>query len=411
MYYDEIAYIIWYHKMFGSTKRGKKLLEYYGGDYFELYTAVINGCDKSGITDKMPMKKFQDYSPLDASEEVYFCKDCYWDIISCKSPYYPKELLETDSYPHILFCDGNLDVLTRRVKFAVVGSREAHEDAQIMTRNAAYNLTKTGAVIVSGGAFGIDSCAHLGAVEADGETICVLGGGFASSAMKRLGDFYAKVRKKGVFISEYFPETEPTRYTFPERNRLISGMSKAVLVACAAENSGSLITADCAKKQNRRVYAFSPDICYSTGCKKLIDEGAYVFYNAGDIAYPFRDLYDEGVFDDTFCNTPVNNISAVSGEDMAIPKKKTKKSASKTENKTEKKAEHQEKKKLSPDELPDYLSEEAVKIYSLLENGPVIIDHLVAQTGFRINEVLIAVSELEMEALVKCLPGNRIEII
>ena len=408
MAYDEIAYIIWYHKMFGATKRGKKLLEYYGDDYQALYSAVINERDKSGITDKMPIKKFQSYSLLDAREEVYYCKDCYWEIISCRSPYYPKELLETDSYPHILFCDGNLDVLTRSVKFAVVGSREAHEDAQIMTRNAAYNLAKTGAVIVSGGAFGIDSFAHLGAVEAEGETICVLGGGFASSAMRRLGDFYAMLRKKGVFISEYFPETEPTKYTFPERNRLISGMSKAVLVACASEKSGSLITAEMAKKQKRRVYAFAPDICCSSGCKKLIDEGSYVFYNAGDMAYPFRDFYDEGVFDDTYCNNPVNNISAVSKEDMAIiPKKAVKKSSAKTAAKAERASD--EEIQSAPRELPEYLSADARLVYDAMGNEPVIIDHLVAKTGLRINNVLIAVSELEMEMLVKCLPGNRAE--
>lgn len=408
---DELSYIIWYHRMFGSTKKGQKLLAFYDGDYIKLYEAVINECDESGITDGMPRKKFKDYSPIDAYKELGTCEVYGWDVISCKSPYYPKDLLDTDTYPHILFCDGNKEILSRAVKFAVVGSREAHPDAEIITRNAAYNLAKTGAVIVSGAALGIDSCAHLGAVESGGETIGVLGCGLGSEYMKRIGSFYERVKENGVYVTEMFPFQNASKYSFPERNRLISGMSKAVLVACAAEKSGSLITAECARKQKRRVYAFSPDICFSTGGKKLIEDGAFVFYNAGDIAYPFKEYYEEGRFDDTYCNKPVNNISSEKKEDMAIPKKAAAKTSPKTPKKKEEKTAEAESKVKEVKELPDTLSDEAVMIYGLLGDEPVIIDSLVEKTGLRINGVLIAVSELETEMLIKTLPGSRVEKI
>ncbi len=408
---DELAYIVWFHKMFGSTKRGVKLLSFYGGDYERFYEAVINGEDKTGITEKMPEKKFRDYSPVDADKELGICEMYGWEVISCKSPLYPKELAETDSYPHILFCDGNTEILSRAVKFAVVGSREAHPDAEVITRNAAYNLAKTGAVIVSGAAMGIDSCAHLGAIEGGGETIGVLGCGLGSEYMDKIGSFYEKVKENGVYVTEMFPFQNASRYSFPERNRLISGMSKAVLVACAAENSGSLITAETAKKQHRRVYAFAPEICFSTGGKKLIDEGAYVFYNAGDIAYPFRDFYESGKFNDSYCNNPVNNISSKDKEDMAIPKKApVKKSGekNKTEEKINKKTEVEACKVR---ELPDTLSSAALTVYRALGASPEILDHLVIKTGLKITDVLIAVSELETELLIKSLPGSRIEKI
>lgn len=408
--YDELIYVLWYHKMFGAAKKGKKLLAFYGGDYEKLYETVINGQDKSGITDSMPMKKFKDYSPFDAYDEICECREEYgWDVISCDSPYYPKDLKEIDTYPHILFCDGNKEILARAVKFAIVGSREAHPDAEVITRNAAYNLAKTGAVIVSGAAMGIDSSAHLGAIESGGETIGVLGCGLGSDYMNRTGNFYDKVKENGVYVTEMFPFQNASRYSFPERNRLISGMSKAVLVACAAEKSGSLITAQNARKQQRRVYAFSPDICFSTGCKMLIDDGAYVFYNAGDMAYPFRDCYEEGSFDDTYCNKPTNNISATDREDMAIPKKRAEKTSVKTSRKTEEKTVFPEKEEKK--ELPCTLSEEAVTVYGLLGDEPVIIDQLAVMTGLRINQILIAVSELETEMLIKTLPGSRVEKI
>lgn len=399
---SEIDYMIWYHKMFGSSKKGRKALDFYGS-YYDLYKAIIEERDESGATVGMPIKKFKDYSPIDANKDIGTC-ECYgWEVIPCNSPYYPKELLETENYPHILFCDGNKEILTRTVKFAIVGSRVAKSEAEVIARNAAFNLAKTGAVIVSGAALGIDSCAHLGAIEAGGETVGVLGCGLGSSYMDRIGSFYDEVKKSGVYITEMFPFENPTRYTFPQRNRLISGMSKAVLVTCAAEKSGSLITADAAKKQNRRVYAIAPEICFSPGCEELLDKGAYTFYNAGDMAYPFKEFYSK--FDDTYCNKPIAIKSGeVQYKDMAIPKKTERKTV-----KTVGKPKTEEKKEEKIITVPETLSENAKKIYSLLGTEPVLIDSLVNETGLRINHVLIALSELETEGLIKSIAGSRIE--
>lgn len=406
--FEELVYVLWYHRIFGSAKRGKKLLAFYKNDYEELYNALINDNDRSGTADEKDMRKIREFSPFDAYDMICMCREEYgWDVISCDSPYYPSELKEIGNYPHILFCDGKKEALTRAVKFAVVGSRDAHPDAEVITRNAAYNLTKTGALIVSGAAMGIDSSAHLGAIEAGGETIAVLGCGLGSDYMKRMGDFYDRIRENGVFVTEMFPFENATRYSFPERNRIISGMSKAVLVACAAEKSGSLITAETAKKQGRRVYAFAPDICYSSGCKKLIDEDAYVFYNAGDMAYPFKDHYEEGAFSDIYCNKPVNKVSAGDRENMALPKKAErapKKTAAEKKTQTEKSASAEEKKV-----LPEDLSDGAVTIYELLDYEPVVTDSLASKTGLPINQILMAVCELETELLIKTLPGGRIQ--
>ncbi len=408
--FSELTYAVWYHRVFGKSKKARKALDFYGS-FKDFYDAVMCGCDETGFGDTLDMKKVKSFSLLDADILTDECREAYgWDVISEDSEYYPPLLRELPDRPSVLFIDGDKEVLRASVMISVVGSREAMGTAELVARNASYNLAKTGAVIVSGAALGIDSCAHLGAIEAGGKTVAVLGCGLGNDYLKRLGDFYDRLRASGCFITEMLPFSSATRYSFPERNRIISGMSRAVLVSCAAEDSGSLITARLAKKQNRRVYAMASELCYSSGCKMLIDEGAFTFYNAGDIAYPLKEFYPEGTFNELWCNKsvlPSGNDAAV--QDMAIPKKKpiTRK-VNKTvgENNEKEETVKQEASVLS--EMP-LLSENAKKIYELLGEDTVTMDSLVNASSLKISQVLMGVGELEMKKLIKKLPGSRVQ--
>lgn len=403
----ELVYAVWYHKLFGKNKTAKKALGFYKS-FEKLYDALINDKDETGFTDKIKPEKLSSFSLLDAELVIKECEENGWKIIPSYSKSYPKQLLSIGDYPEILFCDGKTEVLERSMTVGIVGSREAVADAEVTARNAAYNLAKTGAVIVSGAALGIDSCAHLGAVDAGGLTVGVLGCGLGSSYMKRIGDFYDKIRNNGCYITELFPYTNASKFTFPERNRLISGLSRALLVACAAENSGSLITAELAKKQKRRVYAMAPEICYSIGCEKLIADGAYSFYTAGDIAYPMKEFYEAEEFSEAWCNRPVTvKGNDVKREDMALPKKKTGSSSVKKDS-SRKTAEKPAEKEEEPKKLPS-LSENAEKIYELLGEEAVLMNSLTGLTGLKINQVLTGVGELTMKKLIKQLPGSRIQ--
>lgn len=404
---QELSYAVWYHKLFGKNKTAKKALSFYKS-FEALYDALMNDRDETGFSDKIKPGKLSSFSLFDAELVITECEEKGWKIIPSYSDDYPKQLLLIDDYPEILFCDGRTRVLKKSMTVGIVGSRNAVADAEIVARNASYNLAKTGAVIVSGAALGIDSCAHLGAVEAGGFTVGVLGCGLGSSYMNRIGEFYDKVKENGCYVTELFPHTNASKFTFPERNRLISGLSRALLVACAAENSGSLITAELAKKQKRRVYAVAPEICYSSGCEKLLGEGAYSFYTAGDIAYPMRELYDEGAFSDLWCNKPVTvKGNDVKREDMALPKKKTKASSEKKAS-PEKREEKPPEKREEPKMLPK-LSENAKRIYELLGEEAVSTDSLTGLTGLKINQVLTGVGELTVYKLIKQLPGAKIQ--
>lgn len=414
---DAVEYIVWYHKLFGNSLRARKALRQYDSCK-ALYEAILAGEEINGIDNVALYDKCRAYSIIDAMAVIAQCEENGWDIIPYTSEFYPPELLTIPDYPMLLFADGKKEILTRPAKISVIGSREAKADAEKVAYNASFNLVKTGSVIVSGAALGIDSCAHLGAVEAGGETIGVLGCGLGNSYMKRISSFYERVRKQGVYITEMLPFENVSRFSFPERNRIISGISRAVLVTCAAEKSGSLITAELAKKQHRRVYAVAPEICYSKGCEELLVNGAYYFYNAGDIAYPLRRYYDEDCFNEYYCNAPIGPLTgSFTAEDMAIPKKqKNRKTAEKNAEKTaekrdvlsEKNDKGQEKKEIV---IPDTLSENAKKVYSHLTDSPVQRDFLVGITGLRIPQVLTALSELETAGLIKNVAGSRIEKI
>lgn len=410
--FDRLSYITWYHTVFGTSKKAAKALEYYGG-FERLYEVVCDDADTEGLLSGFSPEKLKYYSLLDASEINEMCKDIGGEAIAFDSPYYPASLREIRNFPYVIFCQGDKEILKEKLFVSIVGSRDAPDEALSVSYNAAYNMAKSGAVIVSGAALGVDSAAHKGAIAAGGATVGVLGCGLGSEYMHRIGGFYDEVCKNGVYITEMLPLARPSKYSFPERNRIISGMSRAVLVTYAGAKSGSLITAETARKQKRRVYAVAPDLFPSEGCKKLIAADSYVFYNAGDILYPLKEHCGER-FDECYCNKPVNVKLAdpaaytleAEKEASSVSTEKKKVSVRK---KAEKKSPVPEKEEKKDEPLPDYLSEAAKKVLSVLPDKKTDVDGLVPLTGLAIQTVLAAVSELEIFGFVKSLPGKMLE--
>ena len=412
--YKRIHYVMWYQGLFGSSKKAKKALEYYGG-FEELYEVVTKDEDTEGLLRGFTKQRLFSFSLFDAFDAIETARDLGGDAFTFESPLYPRKLLEISDYPLVLFYQGDKEVLRDNVNVAMVGSRKAPDEALALSYSAAYNLAKTGAVIVSGAALGVDTAAHKGAIAAGGATVGVLGCGIGNEYMNRLGSFYKEVCRNGVYITEMLPGEAPSKFTFPERNRLISGMSDAVLVTYAGEKSGSLITASTAKKQKRRVYAMSEKLFLSDGCKKLISEGAYIFNNAGDIAYPLREEFGRG-FNEMYCNRPVESEN-VNSEAYSLTKEEKKQEEVSLS--TEPAVKTAPKKKTAPPvteektvkEVPDFVSEDAKKIYAVLLDGRTDVNNLVDITGLPVRAVLTAVSELEIFGLIRNLPGAVVEAI
>lgn len=198
-----------------------------------------------------------------------------YKMVSLGEPGYPLLLPLISKPPKQLFFIGDLSLASKRC-VSVVGSRKTTEYGRWAAFTLGQRLAEHGVVVVSGLAAGIDACSHAGALKADGKTIAVLGCGIDlcyPASNRKLKD---QIADAGLILSEYPPGFQAAIYTFPQRNRIISGLSEATVVAAAGLHSGSLITAELAEEQGRVVYALPANInnAYHLGSNKLIKDGA-----------------------------------------------------------------------------------------------------------------------------------------
>jgi DNA processing protein len=200
------------------------------------------------------------------------------------SPEYPAPLAEIPDPPPVLWLQGRHAALAGPA-VAIVGSRAASPYGLEMARQLATDLASRGVTIVSGLARGIDSAAHRAAVGADGVTVGVLGSGVDRVYPAEHGELAAAMCQRGAVVAELPPGTPPLPHHFPLRNRLISGMSSAVVVVEASEKSGSLITAGCALEQGREVMAVPGPVRAGRyrGAHALLRDGAKLVETADDI--------------------------------------------------------------------------------------------------------------------------------
>ena len=206
------------------------------------------------------------------------------DLIAWDDDDYPKALLELGHAPSVLFHVGRRDLLARPA-LAIVGSRNATAQGRETAREFAHALASAGLTIVSGLAVGIDAAAHDGALDADASTIAVVATGPDRVYPARNRDLAARIAQHGALLSEFPPGTPARKEHFPQRNRLISGLARGVLVVEATLASGSLITARLAGDQGREVFAIPGSIHspFAKGCHRLIREGAKLVETAGDV--------------------------------------------------------------------------------------------------------------------------------
>ncbi len=204
-------------------------------------------------------------------------------FISAEQEDFPEKLQNIPNAPYALYYIGNLPEVNRKT-VAIVGARGRSIYGSEIATKLAKALSENGVQVVSGLAKGIDTDAHKGALEGQGDTFAVLGCGVDVCYPKDNRYLYHEILKKGGVISEYPPGTQPIAGYFPQRNRIISGFSDCVVVVEAKEKSGSLITADFATEQGRDVYAVPGRITdnLSQGCNRLIKQGAGIVQSVED---------------------------------------------------------------------------------------------------------------------------------
>ena len=209
--------------------------------------------------------------------------------INIEDTRYPKILRNIKNAPKQLYLEGNIKLLDTH-GIAIIGSRKCSENGSKMAKKFAKELVSQNITIISGMANGIDTYAHIGALENRGNTIAVLGCGFNNIYPQKNEKLYKQIIKNnGLIVSEYPPETEASSEKFIERNRIVSGLSIGILVIEAKHRSGTSVTAKIAKSQNRRVFTIPHDLSdkYGIGTNRLIKKGASLITSTKDIIESF----------------------------------------------------------------------------------------------------------------------------
>ncbi|WP_058307827.1 DNA-processing protein DprA [Gracilibacillus massiliensis] len=208
-----------------------------------------------------------------------------YQVITIFSENYPASLKVIPDPPLVLYLHGNPSLLTNSPNLSVVGTRYPSKYALSIMNQILIPLFKFNIVITSGMAKGIDGFAHQLALQHNNPTIAVLGGGFQHIYPKENLSLFNQLAKENLIISEYPPDQPPKKYHFPERNRIISGLSFGTLVIEAKKKSGTLITVDQALEQGKEVFAIPGSILAETssGCNQLIQDGAKLIQSSNDI--------------------------------------------------------------------------------------------------------------------------------
>ena len=374
------------------------LVSYYEWNPYEIYASSFNELFRLDVITKRQLEKLKAYSLEDAQKIYDTVKKNGWKIVTPSSEYYPSRLLSLQNLPLVLYVDGDETVLNNELSISVVGARKASDYGKGVARALSSAMAEIGFTIVSGGALGIDSAAHQGALDENKTTICVLGCGLGTNYLMENESMRREIVNNGAIITEFAPYTSASRVTFPLRNRIISGISLGTIVVEAGERSGSLITARLALEQGKDVFAVPGDLVSSSflGTNNLIRQGATPVFSPNDIL----DVYYAQHFDKLGNVKPFPNDEILRRTQGYL----TKNSAPKSHATVVKKPVATKK------SAPDYLTESAKMVYDFLDDQPKHIDEIINGCGLTTEKTLSAVTELEIYGLVQQLSGRRYKI-
>lgn len=338
----------------------KRLLDRFG-DPATVFKAKLNDLiEVEGVREETAKRIVSRAWEGNPDDELRGLKECGARLITIFDSSYPKELKEIHDPPPLLYLKGN-DIPQSKTMVGVVGSRNPSHYGLKVTEEICQGLAIRKIVVVSGMAIGIDSAAHWGCLRGKGFTIAVLGSGIDIIYPVSNRKLFNYIAEKGSVITEFSLGTPPEARNFPIRNRIISGLSKGVVVVEASKRSGSLITASLALEQGREVLAVPGSIesFKSTGTHLLIKQGAKLVENADDIlqelglSYPYSREVD-------------------TSKKIALPP----------------------------------MEEDEIIVYDILGDYPIHIDQIVRSSKMDPARVASILTRLELKGAVKQLPGK-----
>lgn len=317
-------------------------------------------------------KKINICSEVEATLELEQLYSLGGDIITILEDSFPKLLKKIHSPPITLSFIGNKDLFNKHNKIAIVGSRYASLNGSRIAYKFAKELGELNYTIVSGLARGIDSSAHQGSLESG--TIAVVAGGIKNIYPPENKDLYEQIKQQGLLVSEYHLNSAPKNINFPQRNRIISGLSLGTLIVEANLKSGSLITANYALEQNREVFAIpgNPLEARSQGANKLIKDGATLVDSISDITNTLNNHYKNYELNDSEENHISSSDKEISDNELNIARK---------------------------------------ELHKFLNYDPISFDEIINFTGLPFRIIVTLILELELAGKLARHPGNKVSLI
>ena len=410
---------IWLAHRPGVNDRMKvRLLEHFR-DPEEIFFADSGAFDHiEGMTEEAKASLLE--KELVTAEQILTaCAREKLQILTYQDAAYPVRLKNIPDPPLVLYYKGRLPEFDALPVIGVVGTRRASAYGLQTAKRMGYQIGKCGGVVVSGMAYGIDGMAMAGALTAGQTTVGVLGCGADIVYPPSNRALFRDVEDYGCILSEFPPGTPPAKWTFPKRNRIISGLSCGVLVVEAPEKSGALITARLAADQGRDVFSVPGNIDIPTfaGSNRLIRDGAIMVSSGWDVVSEYEGLYPDKIrrADEAARQTAYpdelrrqeESASLKVAQKTAVPGKKKP---------LKKDLEKKDIDKAASSPYSDVnavlagLSPEGKQIVSCLKEGDRLVDDVIAETGLTTGKLLAALTLLELKGVIKRLPGKRISL-
>lgn len=407
---------IWFAQSTGLSHREKLELLQQFRDPEDIYYA--NGDAFSGVEGLTAegAQALADKNLVPAEEILEACARERIHILTYRDAAYPAKLKNTADPPLILYYKGRLPEFDRSPLIAVVGTRRASAYGLGVAKRMGYQIGKCGGIVVSGLAYGIDGMAMRGALTAGQTVVGVLGCGVDVVYPASNRGLFTDTMAHGCLISEYPPGTEPFKWNFPRRNRIISGISDGVLIVEAPEKSGALITARQGLEQGRDVFVVpgNVDVPTCAGSNALLRDGAIAVANGWDVMEEYVHLYPDKIRKDTSPGHQSGYPDEVAKAAEAAPKVAQKPKNLKASQPIRKK---KEKKGIDkPASLPysdgndtqSGLSDNERKVVELLSGGEQLVDDVIARVELPAGTVQATLTMLEIKGVISRLPGNRV---
>ena len=416
-----LVHWIWFAHRPGLTDRMKvELLRHYP-DPEDIYFADEDAWNHLDVLSDEARESLKDKNLSGAEQILEICREGRIHLLTYRDAAYPVRLKNIADPPVLLYYKGILPDLDGNPVIGVVGTRKASAYGLTTAKRLGYQIGRCGGIVVSGMAYGIDGMAMAGCMTAEQPSVGVLGCGVDIVYPLSNSALFRDVERYGCIFSEFAPGTQPAKWTFPKRNRIIAGLSCGVLMVEAPERSGSLITARQALDQGRDVFVVPGNIDMPSfeGSNALLRDGAIPVRSGWDVMSEYKAMYPEKISE----HKEISRQTAYPDEvSRAAEMEKQPAKVAQTVRKPEKKQSTEEKnhKKTIDKERPapyidlndtlPKLSEAEAKIVSALKDGQRLVDDVIAETGMSTGKVLSLLTMLELKGILCRLPGKRISL-